>query len=286
MWELWCALLGGAAWGFIGGVILYWQIGNPHILWVMPLAGAEAVAVTILLFIILGITAGIYLNLFIIQFILLILGGLVLALALWEVFYRLKYQRGIPDWAKYTLLFAWFLGIPAASFAFLPHLPVTETPVWGSTFLVSIGWGFVSGYSGYSYSAFSRQTLREHSHKRTEFIVGLWLLCGIFAAAAWLLGPHTQQLNEKLDTMALFLIATPILFTALPLYPLIVLENLRQTRVAFLRSLTKTENLLPLRFQTFAYPLPGFYRLFKNYSLLRGTPETVKLLQKIQLESL
>ncbi|MCP4695306.1 MAG: ATP-binding protein [Gammaproteobacteria bacterium] len=154
---------------------------------------------------------------------------------------------------------------------------------------MALGLGFAAGFfrydnnnNGVPYDAFVH---RKHGHKKTAFLTGLWLLCAILAVAAWLFGPQTHQLDEKLDILALFIILVPIIFTALPLYPLIALEAWRQSRLAFLQQIKKPENLLPLRFQTFAYPLPGFFPLFKSYSALNGVKETVLLMQKIQLQS-
>ena len=222
----------------------------------------------------------------------LILGGIGAAVLLLSVWASLP-RKNMPGWAVMGWFILWWLGLPLASFALFPSIAVADAATWGISLAIALGLGYAAGVFSYTtgnkdlaYFAFTQRDLSRHGHKGRRFLTSLWLFCGVLAAAAWLPGPKTYGLHTKLDILALFLIGTPVAFTALPLYPLLALEGLRQSRPGFLRRLKAPEHLLPLRFQSFAYPLPGFFDLLRNHAEQHGMGPTVRLLQRLQIESL
>ena len=217
------------------------------------------------------------------------LGAIGAAMLLLGLLHSFLY-RGLPN--SYLLMLMWVFGIPLASFALLPSAPVSQSVTWGAVLMAAVVLGWQTGYFapertiGRPYFAFSSGDLRGVDGKGRRFLIGLWLVCSGLATAAWALALQNHDLAAKLDTIALFLIAIPPLVTALPLYPLFAVLAWRQSQPAAVAHLADPDRLLVLRLQVFAYPLPGHFDLLRETAASRGVTAAVRLLQRIQTETL
>ncbi len=123
---------------------------------------------------------------------------------------------------------------------------------------------------------------------QTNWLAIFWSFFSLLALAAWLPKPSILGLNDKLDLLALFFALTPPVFTGLIVWPLTGLIALRQFRTSRVSQHTEQNfaATLPLRWQTFAYPLPGLRRYLAKLCLEHGPEAALHAIQTIQLRSL
>jgi hypothetical protein len=224
-----------------------------------------------------------------------IVGTLVLCLSLWELISRLRFDRERPDWASITLYFLCLFALPAAPFGLFPVLRVDEAATWGLVLGEGIGFGASSSFYRFwskdpenPYGAYASRNRRQRYRNQGQYLTVLWIFCSTLALAAWGGGFLEGTLTPKLHLLALFLITTPLVYTGLPLYPLVALFSLYQSRSRRVAGGEpgQIEDLVALVWQTFAYPLPGTYRLLRNLAMTQGVQTSLRLLQRLQLETL
>jgi hypothetical protein len=91
-------------------------------------------------------------------------------------------------------------------------------------------------------------------------------------------------LNEKLEFLAVSILAVPIVFTGILFYPVIILITPYQYRSSQVKkfSFTQFKQTAPFRWQTFAYPLPAL----KNFLVKLGLADCQMALTAIQYTQL
>nr|VFK53529.1 MAG: hypothetical protein BECKTUN1418F_GA0071002_10235 [Candidatus Kentron sp. TUN]VFK55648.1 MAG: hypothetical protein BECKTUN1418E_GA0071001_103117 [Candidatus Kentron sp. TUN] len=208
--------------------------------------------------------------------------------SLWVILARLRSRLHIPDWVKITWIFLWLLGIPLAAFILFPRISNQDALSWGISLIFAIGIGSVAGFYEKIYLRIGKNTLHELENKQYQYPFYLWILSLTLAAIAWFPDPPIEELSRKLEILALFLALIPVLFTGLLLYPLVALTALWQCRASRARADTQEQRkkLLPLRWQTFAYPLPGIRPYLVKLARHQGVETGLWTLQHLQFHSL
>nr|VFK59501.1 MAG: AAA ATPase domain-containing protein [Candidatus Kentron sp. TUN]VFK67986.1 MAG: AAA ATPase domain-containing protein [Candidatus Kentron sp. TUN] len=171
---------------------------------------------------------------------------------------------------------------------FFPKISISDSVIWGVSLLFSLGFGVIAGFYDGINDRIKENTRHGFTGKQIQFPSVLWIFCLILAAIAWFPDPATEGLNRKLEILAACLALTPVLFTGLPLYPLVALGSLWQCRTSRARGddEQRRAHLLPLRWQTFAYPLPGLRKYLVTLARHRGMAAAMDTLQRLQSHSL
>lgn len=227
-----------------------------------------------------GIFVSGFLPISLVKILSIITSTVVMVLGLWLTIIKTN-KKKFPDWAALTLSLFWAIGLPFFSFILFFYQISTEIFIFSVIFFISIGFGFISGF----FNEQKENLLQNYKNKQKLLSFGLWIICSIFALLAWLPNLKSPSLDEKLDILAISLISIPVIMTGLPFYPINVFINWYQSNQFYLKK-NNTKNLLPLRWQTFSYPMPGYQRLFKNITELQGVKSSVELIQKLQINCL
>ena len=346
--ELLSALLGGAFWGFLCGLSIWYFTGNILALWVTPFAFAFAVAFAVAVafdvafafavavavavavafdvagavafafafagafafafafavafvfagtvafagtfagavFLFVGaggISLGIWLPQHIQDILMLIVAGMTAFFSFCLLFGELWKKKAAPDWMFTAWGICWLIALPLGGFMFFPRLSESDGTIWGVVLFFSLTVGGLAGFID-RYSEDKSNDLRKYGQRQLSYLSFFWTVGMVITLAAWLPSPTTPGLDGKLEILAIFFILLAPLGTGLPLYPMLALSAWWQGRQSLGRN--EVVKLVVLRWQTFAYPLPGMYNVLLGLSRSGGMKKTLILLREIQLKSL
>ncbi len=182
---------------------------------------------------------------------------------------------------------SWLLFMPISVFTLVPRLTPNDAVIWGITLMVSLSIGGVSGFT-YRLSKLHKKSLRVQRHKQSNYLLNFWLLFVIFAIGVYFSWRNMPGLDVRLDIYAIFFALGAPLVTGLPLYPFLAAISLFQSRkiLAVRYTPARLNRLLPIRFQTFAYPLPGLQSFLVHLTTEHGMATGMQVIQKIQQYSL
>ncbi len=251
-----------------------------------------AVPVAVIYFIVtavLGLLIGIFLP-SIVSGLLAISGGLVLILGPFMAYRSLADRPVFSGLAKIWGILL-FLVLPIAGWAAFPQTMVKLMPVWGWSLIIPLSLGLIAGVYGDNeglWNSRHSQNLQNSNQADKTWLVLLWVLGSVLALAAWLPNIQANDLNAKLDQLAVYLALMPPIATGLPFWPLLCLWALWQFRTARIKRYTfeTFSNTLPFRWQTFAYPLPGLRSFLFKLCQVQGAKAAFDAIQKVQLGSL
>jgi len=284
--EFSCSLVGGAAWGAAIGILLWLWSGDAQAIWTIAgaFAGAGAGAGAGAVFSTIGIAIGIWLP-GLSLFLGLSTNFIFLVLIIWLILSNIKSGLNFPDWAMSVFISILLIGVPIANFSFFPRSELNQIPIWGTSLVIASTIGILAGF--YKEVA-KKNNLHLTKASQTEWLATFWSFFPLLALAAWLPKPSTPGLNAKLDLLAIFFALAPPLFTGLIAWPLTGLIALRQFRTSRAPQYTAQgfALTLPLRWQTFAYPLPGLRRYLAKLCSEHGPEVAFNAIQTIQLRSL
>lgn len=184
-----------------------------------------------------------------------------------------------------SLTAIWLIGVPVAAFSFFPRSELNQVPIWGISLVIAFAIGILAGFYN---EIVNKNNLHLTKDNQTSWLIIFWSFFPLLALVAWLSKPSTPGLNDKLDLLALFFAFAPLVFTGLIAWPLTGLIALRQFRTSRVPQHTTQSfaSTLPLRWQTFAYPLPGLRRYLAKLCSQHGPEAALNAIQTIQFRSL
>ncbi len=208
-----------------------------------------------------------------------------LILIIWFVLSSIRSGLNSHNWADTAYSIIWVIGIPITAFSFFPQSKLNQVPIWGLSLVITSTIGISVGFY---HEVANRNNLQLTKTNQTAWLVTFWSFFSLLALAAWLPKPSTPGLNDKLDLLALFFAFAPPVFTGLIVWPLTGLIALGQFRTSRVSQHTEQNfaATLPLRWQTFAYPLPGLRRYLAKLCSEHGPEAALNAIQTIQLRSL
>ncbi|HEC85424.1 MAG: hypothetical protein DRR08_12775 [Candidatus Parabeggiatoa sp. nov. 2] len=182
----------------------------------------------------------------------------------------------------------------ASSFIFFPLTSIEQAPIWGIVLAFSFGIGIIAGFFGDSSSdgLWTVKTNYNVDLKTTSQTTFLWILSGvffvIFLAIKLVSQVLSDDLNQKLNILAYFILLAPIVWTGLLLYPFVALIALWQFRHSQVQTFTpeKLHLTAPFRWQSFAYPLPGLRRYLFQLAQQHDVVTALMVIQQVQLWTL
>nr|VFK58597.1 MAG: Serine/threonine protein kinase [Candidatus Kentron sp. TUN]VFK67478.1 MAG: Serine/threonine protein kinase [Candidatus Kentron sp. TUN] len=203
-------------------------------------------------------------------------------------FQRLHGAKSIEVYGEFITA---FLGV--ALWGGLPGIIIRA--VTGSNLLA---WGviltFVAGIGSMAWFYYRtdlrvrKGTLYGSGNNQSRFLFYFWGLYLIPTITAWFFKPEIPGPNSNMEFLWIYLLLTPVLFTGLPFYPLVALGTLWQCRMSRARTDNQAmrERLIPLRWQSFTYPLPGIRTYLIGLTRYQGADTGLQTLQRLQFHSL
>lgn len=235
-----------------------------------------------------GILLNWWLPINILTLIIVLIAFLFFLFSCWAFVSVIKENVRFPNWAVRIWTILWVIGLLIIAFALFPDITKAESFVWGATLLFSFGIGSSMGFFITGLLVIEEKNLRGLTNRQLNYLSFFWIFFIILTLGAWLSDPDMEGLNENLDILALFLASAPLVMTGLFLYPFLIMISLWQCRRNCVRLHTaqRLNLLLPIRFQTFAYPLPGLCNYLIQLARYHDAHTAFEAIQTLQFWSL
>lgn len=228
--ELISALIGSGLWGGLIGYLLWFTgYGEIYSIWIISVAGAVAGAGAIGLYLTILSFFGILLTAW--------LGGTIttwllvvsISVSLFAIIYSMDLEK-YSGWLVFVFVISWLVTTPLLAFSLFPLIPESDHILVSISLTIALAFGF---FSGLMYVQLTED--KASSQITTNSLPSsLILLIAFPALAAWFNPWGSEQLQQLLHTVALCLLAIPILFSGVLFYPLlsiIALSQFRATRL-------------------------------------------------------
>ncbi len=311
--ELICAILGGGVWGATVGVILWFWMDNFHIIWILAIIGAFALAITFVRDIT-GIIDAIFLSSVVIAVIvihLVIVTGVVVVsdnAITWInarinliktiaiiviIFFGVGSYIGKVNWGLAVVFVMSFLAV-SGTLRFIIELVELIEFISISGIAVSFFLGLITVTRFYNDTddevrrTNNKKNLRKNIANQKNWLVLFWGLFPTLGLYIWLFFPEAPALNNPSKTLVWFLILIAPVLTGFFLYPLSALLSIIQCREKRVQVHTAEDfsRFIPFRWQTFAYPLPGLGNYLIKVAHYHDMEAAFTSIQRLQLRTL
>ncbi|MBF0604411.1 MAG: ATP-binding protein [Nitrospirae bacterium] len=216
-------------------------------------------------------------------------GGLLLVVGV-IIIYDLeeKWVEKVETGLVVAFFVVWFFLLPALSVS--EYLRTPDDQILAVNLLIPFVF-FFSIHAGF----FGKMSESLHENRLPPVGNPQWgwlILIGLFfpglVFAAWFFDPSMPGLETKLTQLAIFLGLMPAFFSGLIFYPLVALVagwQMRRRR-AMVYTPEKFAQLIPFRWQLFAFPLPALGNYLQDLAEYHGVETAFHAIQQVQFHSL